>query len=195
MPGWIVIGWVAQCSWWWLYEMDSPLALAFSASVVLFCAGSFIKALTICIDHPANMPKLPRFVMVTSTAINAAWLTIEASIAILVAVAANSNASLYYMAVFLAVVVAALGVAMTLNQRSAAYSLTLLWGFWGIHSKQENGNILDVLAVSCVVVFGLLSAVVAVKSVAHGWKRAPAVGGARAADVEAGAPNEPLLEP
>lgn len=161
---WLIAGWLSESLWQLLFALETRLSLAFCAPVLIFGAFAFIRALLACGDVPDSPLTVARFLLVTSTAINAAWVTVAASLAVLVALAASFQASLTPVAAALAVVVAAIGATITLRAGTTAYSLTLLWAFWGVHSKHANGQLVDVLALGCSLLFAVLSVAVAARN-------------------------------
>jgi hypothetical protein len=152
---WLTVGWLCECVWQLLFTLEKPLSLALCAPVVIVGSFAFIKALLSCSCIPDSEQKLSRFLLVTSTAVNAAWMTVAASLAILVGFIANNKlqAHIEPAAATLAVVIAVIGVAITLRQRVAAYSLTLFWAFWGVHKKNMDGDLVDNLAFGCALAF------------------------------------------
>lgn len=164
---WLIAGWLSQGIWQLLFTIETHVSLALCAPVLIFGAFAFIRALLACSDVPQSPHTVSGFLLVTSTAINAAWLTVAASLAVLVALTANlqSQASLTPVAGALAVVVTAVGATLTLRESSAAYSLTLLWAFWAVHEKNGDGQLLDVLALGCSLLFAVLSIAVGANNV------------------------------
>lgn len=170
---WLIAGWLSESLWQLLFALETSISLVLCAPVLIFGAFAFIKALLACSFVPPSVPKLSRLLLVTSTAINAAWLTVAASLSILVALTANSQASLTPVAAALAVVVAAIGATLTLRERTAAYSFTLLWAFWGVHMKNADGGLVDILALGCSALFAVLSMGVIVESIVRKQQASP----------------------
>ena len=181
---WLIIGWVSQGLWQLLFSAETHLSLALCAPVLIFGAFAFIRALLACSNVPHSPPTVSGVLLVTSTAINAAWLTVAASLAVLVALAATPHVqvSLTPVAAALAVVVAAIGTTLTLRESTAAYSLTLLWAFWGVHEKHADGHLLDVLALGCSLLFAVLSVAVGAKNVLRKRQQASEEDGAAAGE-------------
>lgn len=160
---WLITGWLSESLWQLLFALETRISLVLCAMVLIFGAFAFIRAMLACRSFIG--PKVGRFLLVTSTAINAAWLTVAASLGILVALSAISVTTLTPVAAVLAVVVAVIGVGVTLQESSAAYSLTLLWTFWGVHMKNADGQLVDALALGCSALFAALCTFVLIKNV------------------------------
>jgi fumarate reductase subunit C len=156
---WLTVGWLCESVWQLLFALEKPFSLALCAPVLIVGSFAFIRALLSCSSIPDSEQKLSRFLLVTSTAVNAAWMTVAASLAILVGLTANNQLQAHIdpAAATLAVLIAVIGVAITLRQRVAAYSLTLLWAFWGVHKNNMDGELVDKLAFGCALAFGALS--------------------------------------
>lgn len=191
-----MLGWLSETLWGLLYVLKPAIAAALSAPVLIFGAFAFSNALLACNNIPRSVPELSRLLMMSSTAVNAAWLTMESAVGILLGVAANSHAPLAPIAAALAATVAVVGATVTLREASAAYSLTLLWGFWGVHRHNSDGELVDKVAVSCGLLFAVLSVGLVAKNAAMVTRgQQPSVpGGSGAQGVEAAA-GEPLLQP
>jgi hypothetical protein len=161
---WLIAGWLCESCWQLLFALQTPMSLALCAPVLVFGAYSFITALLACSKTIPGEDKVARLLLVASTAMNAAWMTVAAALAVLVGLAANSHTALTPVAAALAVVVAVIGASITLRVNTAAYSLTLLWAFWGVYSKHPDSDLVESLAMGCCVLFAVLSLCIIVKN-------------------------------
>lgn len=182
MP-WLIAGWLAESLWQFLFAAETPVSLVLCAPVLIFGAFAFIQAFVSCSSAALDGAKASAFqlTLTIATAINAAWLTVAASLAILVALTANAEMPLVPPSAALAVVVAAIGAAITLRENSEAYSFTLLWAFWGIHMAMadggiwgDEGKVIGKLALGGSILFAVLGVLVMIGNIVKSIQRAKA---------------------
>lgn len=160
---WWIFGWAAESLWQYLFQLQSKASLVACAVALLSALYAFAHAYRNSLSlRPAitdfSPDALAKHVIVGSTAMNAAWLSVAASVGVLIAVLATTSIRLMPLAVAAAVTVAVVGAGVVLQTQGWVYGITLVWAFYGVSVKQHSHPVVQNVAYAAIAVLGLLSA-------------------------------------
>eukprot|EP00892_Ulva_mutabilis_P010351 jgi/Ulvmu1/7689/UM038_0121.1 len=164
---WWVFGWAAESLWQYLFQLQSKASLIACAIVLIAATYAFSHsyrnalALRPAITDfaPASLAK---HVIVASSAMNAAWLTVAASVAVLIALNVAFSLRLMPFAIAAAAIITVLGAGVIGRTQGWVYGATLVWAFWGVAAKQH-GTVIHTISLAAMAVLGLLSVVAVVQ--------------------------------
>ena len=160
---WWIFGWAAESLWQYLFQRQSKASLIGCAVVLLAALYAFAQSYRNSLAlRPAITDFAPdslaKHVIVASSAMNAAWLSVAASVGVLIAVVATSSIKLLPLAIAAAVAIAVVGAAVVLQTQGWIYGVTLVWAFYGVSVKQHGYPAIQNIAYVAMAVIGLLSA-------------------------------------
>lgn len=169
MLQWLSVWWVSVCIWRSVVDLlPPPLGPTLCAPFAILGAYACTQALHTCDHLPWGdwQSRVNTFVKVTAASISAAWMVFASSVAVLTALAAISwNIALAPGAVLLTVSMTACSFFPTVRRSSAAYSLTLMWAYSGVHLGDQAGKLVNTLAVGSIVLLASLSFAVIIVAV------------------------------
>jgi uncharacterized membrane protein YfcA len=158
----LIAGWISEGLWQISFNVNKPASLLICAFLLIAGATFFICDRMECSSLPADV-SASRLLLIGSTSINAAWMTVASAVGTLVAISVYSDVELKFIAVAFAAVVAAIGVVMVWREQSIAYALTIVWAFSGVYAGQKSMRLIQILALFVIVAFGSLAGIVAVQ--------------------------------
>lgn len=165
---WWIFGWAAESVWQYLFQLHTKVALIACAAALLAALFAFVNAYRNALAlSPAladvSPAALAKHVLVGSTAINTAWLSVAASVGVLIALKANTALHLLPLAIAAAAAIAVIGAGVVLQAKAWAYGATLMWAFYGVSVKQQTYPAMQNLSYIAMAVLALLSAVALVQ--------------------------------
>lgn len=161
---WWIFGWAAESVWQYLFQLQTKPALIACAVALLAAVYAFANAYrnALAVAPPltdVSPAALAKHVLVGSTAINTAWLTVAGSVGVLIALAVNTSLHMLPLAIAAAVAIAVVGAGVVVQEKAWAYGATLVWAFYGVSVKQQAYPAVQNVSYVAMAVLGLLSAV------------------------------------
>ncbi|PNH12040.1 hypothetical protein TSOC_001051 [Tetrabaena socialis] len=164
------LGWLFQDLWQFAFAQQSVVGMWLAAACLLGALTAFLTALNrlngttqeLRARGYAAMPAVAYICFKLPTAINAAWLSVAASLGLLIAPVSYGVAAgkLVAPAAVLAVAVTAGGVWRLVRHLDVAYGLTLIWALAAV-ATNTSGNVptaVKVVGIVCLVVLVLFVA-------------------------------------
>mmetsp|Transcript_5876 Transcript_5876/g.16770 ORF Transcript_5876/g.16770 Transcript_5876/m.16770 type:complete len:287 (-) Transcript_5876:593-1453(-) len=153
-----VAGWWFEMAWQLAFQLQSPIGMWISLALILAALVSFGQALLRLygLKHQhGSLPSVTLFVAFwLPTSINTAWLSVASSVAALVVPSSyHVHSGTAIVAVFLAVVVTAVGSVAVLREKDVAYGLVLLWSFAAVYGAQDEVMVRVAALVAIAVLF------------------------------------------